>query len=208
MSKSSRAWWEGRRLIAATVVLQLIVIAWGVGVVGLDVEGARWLIHTTARIALVVFLLTFSASALNGLFAGPAGKRLLRNRRYLGLCFATSHVFHTIALFWYAETLGKSFPDLVSPPTLVAFLLGYVLLVAMTLTSTDGARRRLGRTRWTVLHRSGMYYLYALFVFSYLFRALKGDVLGIVLMIALLATLGMRAANRLRLRRASRPNHG
>lgn len=80
--------------------------------------------------------------------------------------------------------------------------MGYLLLALLALTSTDAAVRWLGRSRWTALHKTGMYILYVIFVFSYLGRSMKGDPLSMISMVVLLAALGLRIAARLRRRGA------
>jgi DMSO/TMAO reductase YedYZ heme-binding membrane subunit len=71
----------------------------------------------------------------------------------------------------------------------------------MALTSTDAAVRRIGRRSWTVLHKTGMYVLFGIFVFSYLGPALLGRPLGIAAMGVLMGALVLRIANRMRRRR-------
>lgn len=203
MSASSRAWWEGRRILAIAAVLLALVVSAGVITTGTDVEGVLWQVRATARASVVFFVVTFAASAINGLWRSDAGKALLRNRRYLGLSYALSHGVHTSALFWYAHAKGVGFSDLTDTATFIGAMIGNTLIAAMVLTSTDGARRRLGRARWTLLHRAGMYYVFAIFVLSTMVPAWRGDPLGVAVMLALLAALGLRVANRLRMRRSA-----
>ena len=51
---------------------------------------------------------------------------------------------------------------------------------------------------------SGIATLVACIVLSYVVPALRGDLRGVIVMVALLGALGLRIANRLRLRRGSR----
>ncbi|MCA9707633.1 MAG: hypothetical protein KDK70_17420 [Myxococcales bacterium] len=105
-------------------------------------------------------------------------------------------------------TRGRSLVFLLALLVFAGAMVGYAFVVAMVLTSTDGARRWLGGRRWTLLHRSGMYVLYAIFLLSYLGLAARGDVLGVVATAALLGALGLRAANRRRLQRAASRRRG
>jgi DMSO/TMAO reductase YedYZ heme-binding membrane subunit len=95
------------------------------------------------------------------LYRRPWTKALLRDRRWWGLGFASCFFLHLLALLTY-NWLRDRFPpaDFLDPG-----VWAYAVLLAMVLTSTDGARRRLGRW-WTVLHRVGMWGLFFIFVLS------------------------------------------
>ncbi|MCW5954891.1 MAG: hypothetical protein KIT69_21760, partial [Propionibacteriaceae bacterium] len=61
-------------------------------------------------------------------------------------------------------------------------------------TSFDGAVAWLGRRRWQLLHRTGMYYLWLIFAISYLPRALIESAWYAIPAGALLAALALRFA--------------
>jgi DMSO/TMAO reductase YedYZ heme-binding membrane subunit len=195
---SPRSALEGRRIILAT----------GIVLAGLAASAAlgpwarpwRWVTIATARLSLTLFVVTFAASAVQTLQRGGLGKWLRRNRRHLGLSFATSHLVHGVGFFGYAASEGTALTELVAKTTLVGGSIGYLFIGAMALTSTDGMQRRLGRKRWRVLHRTGMYVLFGIFVFSYLGPALVGRPFGIAAMVGLLGALGLRVAARWRSR--------
>jgi sulfoxide reductase heme-binding subunit YedZ len=71
----------------------------------------------------------------------------------------------------------------------------------MAITSFAGPRKRIGPRGWKVLHTSGMYLLWGIFVVSYLGRApshpLYAAFLGLMLL-ALVVRIGARIARRLR----------
>lgn len=204
MTERSRRWFEGRRILGVTALGLALTVALTVVAAPSESASALWLTIITARLSLALFLVTFCASAINGLWKGRGGKWLLRNRRFLGLSFATSHVVHAFAFSWFASTRGQSLPELVGLPTVIGGSVGYLTLLVLAVTSTDAAVRRLGRDRWVVLHRTGMYIFFAIFVFSYVRRSLRGDVLSVLSMAMLLAALGLRIANRLRMRSRTR----
>lgn len=144
------------------LALAVAVLSWaghGQGIEGL-VMAARY----TARIAFVLFLVVFLARPLARAFNAPV---LLRERRGLGLAFAGAHFTHLAALTAVLVALGE-------PPGLLTAVFGgfgYVVLLAMALTSTDAARRAMGRA-WTVLHRFGVFYLWFIFAVTYLRRVM------------------------------------
>ncbi|MCB1331623.1 MAG: ferric reductase-like transmembrane domain-containing protein [Maritimibacter sp.] len=79
---------------------------------------------------------------------------LLQIRRMIGVAAFLYGVLHLIAWFglraWSAQTLTA---EALSRPTIWVATLGFVVLFALTATSTDGAVRRMGPERWRRLHR-------------------------------------------------------
>jgi len=124
-------------------------------------EGWQLAARYTARASFPFFLVTFVASSLLRLYRRPWTKALLRDRRWWGLGFASCFLVHLVALLTYNWLMDR-FP----PAGLLDLgVWAYAVLLAMVLTSTDGARRRLGRW-WTVLHRVGMWGFFFIFVLS------------------------------------------
>ena len=195
---------EGGRIVALAGVVAVAVLVAVLAAYGTDAEGWRTAARATARASFVAFLPVFVASSINGLFGGPAGKWLLRNRRSLGLAFATCHLVHAITFMTYSAVREQSIAELVSSGTLFGGGAGYVLVALMAVTSTNAAVKRLGRRKWTILHRTGMYTLAGIFVVTYLGRGLAGEPLGVAAMLALVAALGLRVAARVRLMRRRR----
>jgi DMSO/TMAO reductase YedYZ heme-binding membrane subunit len=195
----SRSGLEGPPIVAVVAGALLLLCGTGVAIAGDD--WTLWLTRATARVSLTLFVATFSASAINRLRGGRVGKWLLRNRRYLGLSFATSHAVHAAAFFAYAAHRDLSIAEIVQPATLAGGSTGYVFIALMAITSTDAMTRRLGRRRWQLLHRTGMYVLFFIFAFTYLGPALAGRPIGVVAIVALAASLGLRATARLRRRK-------
>lgn len=189
---------EGARILA-TVALALVLLTAVAKMVG-GATWTLWLTRATARTSLALFVVTFAASSIHRLVGGSPGKWLLRNRRVLGLSFALSHAVHAAAFFGYAAHRGESIAAFVAPTTLVGGSVGYVFIAAMAATSTDAMRRRLGGRAWVALHKTGMYALFGIFVFSYLGPALVGRPLGIAATLGLLSGLGLRIFARLKRR--------
>lgn len=165
-----------------------------------SVEGWRLAARHTARLAFLCFLPVYVASAWQRLAPGPASRWLMRNRRSLGLAFATVHTVHLAALAEFNLLAGRR-PD---AATLVVGGGAYAALLAMVLTSNDAAVRRLGARRWKRLHSVGIHWLWFVFAVSYAGRVAAGK-LGFAPLLGLaLAGLGLRIAARLRARRPSR----
>ncbi len=131
-------------------------------------ECIRLLIRQTARISVVLFCAAFTASSAHKLFRNSVTKWNLRNRRWIGLSFALSHTVHLLAIL----ALKRIASDFEFESAVLIFGgMAYVFIAAMTATSFDGAVKTMGARRWKLLHKSGMYVLWAVFAVSYLPRA-------------------------------------
>jgi DMSO/TMAO reductase YedYZ heme-binding membrane subunit len=169
---------------------------------GWSEDGLLEITRLTARLSVLLFFLTFAASALFKLWRSAMTRWLLANRRYMGLAFALSHFIHLGALTAFF---------LVSPeePALVAVIgggIGYAFIAALALTSNDRAQRALG-ANWRRLHLTGSWYLWAIFLNSYAGRVGEGrepewlflSLAGLVLSIAFLRSAAWMKLRRRRL---------
>lgn len=160
---------------------------------------ARW----TARASFLVFLIAYSASALARLFPSPLTRAFVRRRRQWGLGFALAHTIHLGALVHYLTLSGETRPV----PVLIGGGLGYVLMFAMALTSNNASQRALGRW-WKRLHRTGIHYIWFIFLFSYAGRIADPERMhiGLAFVPIALTALGLRvAAWRVSARRSPSP---
>jgi len=129
---------------------------------GIDEQGMRMAIRATARTSTILFLSAFVASSLRKLWSTPLSAWLLKNRRYLGISMAVSHTYHAIALFglWFV-TAGAA------PQLGLLGTFGYVLLIAMTVTSFKRPADWLGNRSWKILHTTGMHFFWLGLLFEY-----------------------------------------
>jgi DMSO/TMAO reductase YedYZ heme-binding membrane subunit len=124
-----------------------------------DVSG---LIGFSVRFAVPLIFLVTATSALQALFPGPVPAWLLRNRKFIGLCFAVAMAFQgafigimsSIYSDYYYEEIFY-FRDELEGST------GYLFLAAMVVTSFEFGRKRLSPQQWKLLHTSGVYFLWA-----------------------------------------------
>jgi sulfoxide reductase heme-binding subunit YedZ len=156
---------------------------------GWNEAAVRMLVRASARVAVVLFLLAFSASALKQLVPGPPAAWLRRNRRYVGVSFALAHFVHLGALVVLARTFPEGFDR--GLLDLAGGGLAYAFIAAMTATSFDRTAAWLGARRWRLLHTAGSYYVWLIFANSYGSRALVNPVY-IPVAVALLCALGLR----------------
>lgn len=158
---------------------------------GIELATVQRNLVATARISLVLFVLAFSASALRRVWRVPATAWLLRNRRYLGVSFATSHGIHLGLI----ASLGYYTPErfTAKPAELVPGFIAYAFLAAMTLTSFDRTAAWLGKKRWRLLHLVGSWWIWFVFTAKYTTYVTRGTEY-IVIASALYAVAALRVA--------------
>ncbi|MGL5064145.1 MAG: hypothetical protein ACRC62_29515 [Microcoleus sp.] len=135
---------------------------------GIEESGMRLAIRATGRTSCLLFLSAFVASSLHKLRSTSLSGWLLKNRRYLGISMAVSHTYHAIALYglWLAtDGSAPSFDPLGT--------FGYILLLAMTVTSFNGPATWLGKRGWKILHTAGIHFFWLGFLFEYSYRLPK-----------------------------------
>jgi methionine sulfoxide reductase heme-binding subunit len=156
--KGTKISFQGWGLVgfSALAIGAIVTVIWLVH--GVDELGMRMVIRATARTSCILFLGAFVASALHKIWSNAYTAWLLKNRRYLGLSMAVSHTYHAIA--WtglWVVTSGNS------PQFSPLAILGYVFLIAMTVTSFRRPAAVLGQRIWQILHSTGMYYFWLAF---------------------------------------------
>jgi DMSO/TMAO reductase YedYZ heme-binding membrane subunit len=157
----------GQRLPLFAFVLLLVatVVQWMP--TGFNEDFVRAMIRVTAQLSIILFLLAFMASALHRLFAQPWSRALLYHRRYVGLSFAVSHFIHLLFLCLLVSQFPREWMEEVPLLILIVALAGYVFLAAMTVTSFEPMRTKLGAKNWHRLHVTGMYVIWLIFVQTY-----------------------------------------
>lgn len=157
---------QGWRLTIAFVALLLFGNAALIAGLGTDEAGIRSLVRVTARVAVVLFVVVFSASSLRRFWRTPATKWLLANRRYLGVTFAVAHGLHLISLVLFMRLYPGPFYERTQVFVVVIGGLVSVLIAAMALTSSDRAQAALGKN-WRRLHTVGGYGAWAIYFYDY-----------------------------------------
>ena len=154
---------------------------------GIDEQGMRMAIRATARTSTILFLCAFVASALYKLWSTPVSAWLLKNRRYLGISMAVSHTYHAIALFGlWVVTAGAA------PSSNPLGTLGYILLIAMTVTSFKRPAAWLGKRGWKILHTTGMHFFWLGLLFEYSFKLPKSILIYSPFVILLVLAMMLR----------------
>ncbi|MXO58768.1 hypothetical protein GRI89_04340 [Altererythrobacter salegens] len=145
----------------------------------------------TARVGFPFLIIAYSASSLARLWPNDLTKALLRNRKWWGLGFATTHTVHLFALVHVLAAQAEPVNYLVLSPAIFA----YVLLYAMALTSWKWAYKALGKW-WKRLHTFGIHYLWLIYAAAYVLRIQDPGQRAIAIPFALTAfgALGLRIA--------------
>ena len=185
-------WYDGWSLTltaaAAIGSLALAIVLAG----GASADAIGLAIRITARTSFALFLAAFTASPVHRLWPGRFTTWQRRNRRYLGVGFAASHLIHAAALAALAVIQPIAFHDRAADMVRAPGLIGYGFVLAMAATSFDRTAGWLGGRAWRVLHGAGSLYLWIAFVQAFVQRALRAP--GYWLPVALaVAALALRA---------------
>ena len=124
--------------------------------------GVSSMIQFSVRWAPPFIYLVVAASSVQILFPGPFPMWWLRNRKYIGMCFAAVMAWQGTFIFIMSNFFRDYYYDEV-------YLLrdelegtiGYIFLPAMVVTSFHFGRKYLNPKQWKVLHKSGVYFLWA-----------------------------------------------
>lgn len=177
-------WLSGPRLLSLIAAGLAVMCTLLVLIADSSNEAAHLVIRWTARTSLVLLLLAYIARPATQL--RPRGfKRLLAFRKWLGLGFFTSHVFHLAGIIALAAPDVGAFVRSQSPTILVA-VANYLLLFAMAVTSIERVRKAMPPPAWKRLHRIGMHTSWFVFFTTYATATLDAPVFAIptVLLVA------------------------
>lgn len=194
---------SGWRITGYVFVALVLVAAAVLTVEGFNEASIRILVRATARVAVALFLLAFTASSLHNLFQTNWSAGLLRNRRYIGVSFALAHGCHLLTLVALGVWFPYPFREKLNAVTLIGGGLAYAFIAAMAATSSDAAIRWLGARRWKLLHTIGAYYIWILFAQAYAPRAMHSAAY-VPAAVAVFGALALRFAATMK-RRFSRP---
>ena len=143
----------------------------------------------TARLTFLFFIAAYLARPLWQRFRWPQARWALSNRRWLGLAAALSHSVH----LGYVVAYRAVVPEADDWVTLIFGGTGFLLFWLLGITSNDSSVRALG-SRWRWLHRSGIHYLWFIFLVTYAGAATVVPWLWVFVAL-LLGGAGLRAAN-------------
>ncbi|MGI9271582.1 MAG: hypothetical protein ACR2QT_07400 [Woeseiaceae bacterium] len=124
--------------------------------------GVSSMIGFSVRFAVPFIYLVVAASALQTLFPGPFPMWMLRNRKYIGLCFAVAMAWQGLFIFIMSNFFREYYyEDVYLLRDELEGSIGYIFLPAMVITSFHFGRKYLNPKQWKLLHTSGIYFLWA-----------------------------------------------
>ena len=138
--------------------------------------GVSSMIQFSVRLAVPWLFVAFCASSLVAVFPGEFSRWVLRNRRTFGLCFATGMAWQLFFIVWlvvgHFDYYMEEAYDYLS---LLEQVPGYVLLIAMTITSFGFGRSKLSPKQWKILHTGGIYFIWFVVWTTYWFELFYYD---------------------------------
>ncbi len=148
-------WLVSLPMSMAMVIAMLDVdMSTGAGVLSMIAYSVRW--------AVPFIYLVVAASAVQCLFPGPFPRWWLRNRKYIGLCFATAMAWQGFFIFIVSNFhRDYYYEDVYLLRDEIEGTIGYIFLAAMVVTSFSFGRKLLTPMQWKLLHTSGIYFLWA-----------------------------------------------
>lgn len=124
--------------------------------------GVSKMIQFSVRFAVPFIYLVVAASAVQKLFPGPFPSWWLRNRKYIGMCFAVAMAWQGTFIFIMSNFFRDYYyADVYLLRDEIEGSIGYIFLPAMVLTSFEFGRKHLTLKQWKVLHTTAIYFLWA-----------------------------------------------
>jgi len=150
-------------LITGATIGNLAIAAALLAVAGSDVDGTELALRTTARVSFVWFMLAFLASPLQTLQPTRASAWLMKRRSALGVVFGLSMSIHVVFILRLYVLHNPLRPPMVTEADFYIGIPGLAFVAMMTITSFDLLKRRMTVRGWELLHRSGIWVVWAIF---------------------------------------------
>ncbi len=136
-----------------------------IAMTGVDLStgaGVSSMIRFSVRWAVPFIFLVVAASSVQILFSGPFPMWWLRNRKYIGLCFAVAMAWQGAFIFIMSNFFRDHYyADIYLLRDELEGSIGYIFLTAMVVTSFRFGRKHLTQKQWKLIHKSGIYFLWA-----------------------------------------------
>jgi sulfoxide reductase heme-binding subunit YedZ len=148
----------GGTLINATFAAALMLLA------GSDIEATELALRATARASFVWFILGFLASPLQQLWPSRLSGWLVRRRRALGIVFGLSMSIHVGFILRLYVLHAPQRPPMVTDADFFIGIPGLVMVASMTVTSVRALQRRMSPRAWQLVHTTGVWFVWAIFL--------------------------------------------
>jgi len=125
-------------------------------------EGVSQMIGFSVRAAVPFIFIVVAIAPLHTLFTNSLTSWLLRNRKYIGFCFAVAMAWQGLFIY-LMSTVHREFyfDEIFYLRDELEGSTGYIFLALMVATSFRAGRRLLSPGQWRLLHLSAIYFLWA-----------------------------------------------
>ncbi len=124
--------------------------------------GVSHMIGYSVRWTIPFIYIVVGTSSLQILFPSPFSMWLMRNRKYIGLCFAVGMVWQGLFIFIISTFLRDYyFKEIYFFRDELEGTIGYIFLGVMVVTSFQFGRKYVNAMQWKLVHKGGIYFLWA-----------------------------------------------
>ena len=138
---------------------------------GWNEEAIRMAIRWSARISVVLFCIAFAATSFHAWRKNSFSWWVFMNRKFFGISFAIVHLIHLLFLILLQFNFYPLFAQGVDF-SILGGILAYIFIVLMLLTSFPFFSKFLTKKSWKILHTSGGYWIWVVFMISFWKRAI------------------------------------
>ncbi|HVT90697.1 MAG TPA: protein-methionine-sulfoxide reductase heme-binding subunit MsrQ [Tepidisphaeraceae bacterium] len=145
--------WEfAKFVVLVNGAVPLALLAWDQSQGHLGANPVNFAIHTTGMMALIFLVLSLAVTPVR-LFTG--WNWLSHFRRMLGVYAFVYAAIHLSLYFGFDRSLNLQslIDDVIKRPFILFGMIALLVMVPLTITSTNGMIKRLGSARWKQLHR-------------------------------------------------------
>jgi len=158
---------------------------------GFTEESTRSVIAWSAKISFTMFCMAFAASAIHKRMKNSFSFWWLMNRKYFGISFAINHLIHLGFLVVLQQVFHPVF-DLAASTSLLAGGGAYLFIMLMLLTSFETFSKYLSRKSWKLLHTVGGYWIWVIFLSTYVKKVQNVGVIFLPFVLILITILIIR----------------
>ena len=125
-------------------------------------EDISEMIGFSVRWAVPLIFIVTAASAVHTLHSNVFTRWWLRNRKYIGLCFAVAMAWQGSFIFMISVMFRDYyFEDIYLLRNEIEGSIGYIFLATMVITSFKSGSKYLNPQQWKLAHKAAVYFLWA-----------------------------------------------
>lgn len=139
-------------VILVNGAVPLALMAWDGYYHRLGTNPLEFITHTTGIMTLIFLMLTLAVTPVRKLFGHPW---MVRLRRTLGLYAFFYGTLHLLCYVWFDKWFSPSaiVEDTLRRPFIFLGMFGFLVMIPLAVTSTNGMVKKIGGRNWNRLHR-------------------------------------------------------